>query len=174
MKLKWATSVVIASFFAIAMASLHADLTKTAKPATAPAQTRPAPQPAQSVESPQLAALHKKLLGTWYGPSCGGDYTFNADGTYEVHNFTPGNNTLTGTWSVRWDNLRPVLVLLCKTSDFKKNDASRPEYENLGKPVEVRLLELSNEALALQQNAEWISHYSRKNGEGGWVTPGQK
>ena len=32
MKLKWATSVVIASFFAIAMASLHADLTKTAKP----------------------------------------------------------------------------------------------------------------------------------------------
>jgi hypothetical protein len=108
---------------------------------------------AQTADNPKEVpiALEKKLLGAWQGPACGGDYTFNADGTFEVKHFTPGNNTLTGAWSIRWDALPPTLVLTCKTSDFKKKDPSRPEYEFLAKALELRLLQLDSEHLAYQR-----------------------
>jgi hypothetical protein len=94
-----------------------------------------------------LAVLTQELLGAWRGPDCGGDYTFNADGTYELRHFTPGNNTLTGAWSIRWDALPPTLVLVCKTFDFKIIAPDRAEYEYLGKPLELKLVELSGDAL---------------------------
>jgi hypothetical protein len=106
-------------------------------------------------------ALEKKLLGAWQGPACGGDYTFNADGTFEVKHFTPGNNTLAGAWSIRWDALPPTLVLTCKTSDFKKKDPGRPEYEHLGKALELRLLQLDNEKLAYEQAGQQPILFSR-------------
>lgn len=115
-----------------------------------------APLPARSVAMSQaagvagggaLAALEQKLLGTWRGGPCVGNYTFNADGTYKLSNFTPGSNTLTGTWSLRWDALPPTLVVTCKTSDFKKNDPTGPEWEYLGKPLELKLLELNSDVL---------------------------
>jgi hypothetical protein len=114
------------------------------------------------------ASLEKKLLGTWYGPCCGGDYTFNADGTYVVQNFTPGGNTLTGTWSIRWDALPPTLILLCKTSDFTKNDSDRTEYEYLGKPVEIKLVELNEKNFSYRTpdgKRDW--RFSRDPAEGG-------
>jgi hypothetical protein len=108
---------------------------------------------AQSADKPKetAIALEKKLLGGWQGPACGGDCTFNADGTFEVKHFTPGNNTLAGTWSIRWNALPLTLVLTCNTSDFKKKDPSRPEYEHLGKALEVKLLQLDSENFAYQQ-----------------------
>jgi len=88
--------------------------------------TSPVQTPDKPKESP--VALERKMDGGWKGGACMGDYTFNRDGTFEVQHFTPGNNTLTGTWSLRWDALPPTLVLTCKTSDFKKKDPSRQEY----------------------------------------------
>jgi hypothetical protein len=118
---------------------------------------------AQTADKPKEApiALEKKLLGAWQGPDCGGDYTFNADGTFEVKHFTPGNNTLAGAWSIHWDALPPTLVLTFKTSDFKKKDPSRPEYEHLGKALEVKLLQLDSENLAYQQAGEQPVRFTR-------------
>ena len=107
--------------------------------------------------------MEKRLLGTWNGPACGGDYTFNADGTFDVQNFTPGRNRLTGTWFVRWDALPPTLVVTCKTCDFTKMDPTRPEYRYLDKAREFKLLELNGDALALwTPGDEWVSHYSHE------------
>jgi len=111
-----------------------------------PAQNVPATRPAGPVKGGEAAAIEQKLLGAWKGPACAGDYTFNADGTFECENFTPGGNTLTGTWSIRWDALPPTLVLTCKTSDFRKRDPTRSEYDYLGKARELKLVELSGDA----------------------------
>lgn len=113
--------------------------------APAAAQNPPSTRPADA-----LAALEQKLHGNWKGGACVGDFTFSADGTYELRYFTPGGNTLTGTWSLRWDSLPPTLTLLCKTSDFTKNDPTRDEYEYLNKPLEIKLLELNDETLRLR------------------------
>jgi RNA polymerase sigma factor (sigma-70 family) len=113
-------------------------------------QADPIPKTAESGKSDELAALEKKLLGNWKGGSCEGDYIFNADGTFDLRNFTPGNNTVTGTWSIRWNALPPTLVLTCKTSDFKKKDPTRPEYEYLGKALELKLLELNEDAFVFR------------------------
>lgn len=113
--------------------------------AAATAQDPPATRPADA-----LTALEQKLHGTWRGGACVGDYTFRTDGTYVLSAFTPGGNTLTGTWSIRWDSLPPTLTVLCKTSDFKKNDRTRDEYAYLNKPLEIKLLELNDETLRLR------------------------
>lgn len=116
-------------------------------------------------------ALKEKLLGTWYGPDCGGDYTFHSDGTFEMKRFTPGNNTLTGEWSIRWNELPPTLVVVCKTSDIKKNDPERREYEHLNQPQELKLIELTAEDLALElPNPEQVWRYSRNAKVGGRMT----
>src|SRR5687767_9235047 len=87
---------------------------------TEAAQNAPATQPAAAGKGGELAGLEAKLLGNREGGACVGDYTFKSDGTFELRHFTPGGNTLTGTWSVRWDALPPTLVLTCKTSDFRR------------------------------------------------------
>jgi hypothetical protein len=114
---------------------------------------------AQTADNPKEApvVLEKKLHGGWKGGSCDGDFTFNPDGTFDLRHFSPGNNTLTGTWSLRWDALPPKLVLMCKTSDFKKKDPSRPEYEYLGKPLELKLIRLDDDALAYQYPGQHAS-----------------
>ena len=110
---------------------------------TAAEEGKPAPP-----KGAEVAALEKKLLGAWQGAPCAGDFTFDADGTYVCRNFTPGGNTVGGTWSVRWDALPPTLVLVCKTSDFTTKGGQRAEYEYLGKPLELRLVELDGERWA--------------------------
>jgi len=115
-----------------------------------------ASQPAGSAKGGELAALEKKLLRAWQGPSCGGDFTFNADGTFDIQRFTPGQNILTGTWSLRWDALPPTLLLTFKTSDFKKKYPGEPEYKYVGKTLGAKLLELSSDALAFKvPDTEW-------------------
>ena len=111
------------------------------------------------VEAP--VALKRKLHGDWQGPACGGDYTFYPDGTFDCWHFSPGDNTLTGTWSLRWDELPPKLLLTCKTSDFKKKDPSREEYEYLGKTLEVKLLQLDDEALVCEYPNESLFRSTR-------------
>src|SRR5262245_25215532 len=61
--------------------------------------------------------LERKLHGWWQGPACGGEWMVGPDSTFEARHYSPGNNTLTGTWAVRWDALPPTWVLTIKTSD---------------------------------------------------------
>jgi hypothetical protein len=137
MKTIFARCVLAASFLLIATkASL--------------AQAVPASASTATGKGAELAALEQKLLGAWKGAACAGDYTFHADGSFRCRNFTPGQNTLTGTWSIRWDALPPTLVLTCKTSDFTQKDPTRPEYEQLGKALELKLVELSDQSFAYQ------------------------
>jgi hypothetical protein len=106
--------------------------------------TRPA---ASGTKENELRALENKLLGKWRGPACGGNYHFSADGTFELTSFTPGGNTLTGTWSMRWYALPPTLVLHTTTSDFTKVP-NRDEFEYLNKDWELKLIELDDKTLA--------------------------
>jgi hypothetical protein len=147
MKTTYALCVLIALLLQIAAAPVTARKIEAGASSTAPAQIVPASQPAGPAKGGELAALEQKLLGTWRGRPCDGDYTFNPDGTFELKNFTPGGNTVTGAWSLRWDALPPTLVLMCKTSDFRKKDPGRPEWEHLGKALELKLLELNSDAL---------------------------
>lgn len=87
------------------------------------------------------AALQRKLHGVWKGPACGGDWTYKADDTFDAVHYSPGNNTLSGTWEVRWDALPLTLVRTCKASD---------DPDLVGKTWEVKLVELDDEALAYQ------------------------
>lgn len=130
--------------------------------------------PAQAIRSAaaekpdRLAALEQKLLGTWIGPACGGDYTFKSDGTFEVAYFTPGQNNLTGKWSIRWDALPPTLLLTYKTSDIKKRDPDRIEFEYLGKTREGKTHELNSDTLVYRFSGdEWILRFSRPEDEYG-------
>ena len=88
-----------------------------------------------------LAALEAKLHGEWRGGACQGDWTFRADGTYEVRSYTPGQNHLTGTWAVRWDAVPPTLALTVRGTDA-------PARFPLGQKSEWKLVELSGDAFA--------------------------
>ena len=117
---------------------------------TPAAKSALASQPAEPTKGAEVAALERKMLGSWRGGPCVGTYTFHADGSYELHDFTPSRNSLTGTWSVRWDALPPTLLITCKTSDFKARDANGPEYKNFGVPLEAKLVELNDDAIVIQ------------------------
>lgn len=164
MKTTFARCVSIALLLHIAPAAASAEKVKAVAATTARTQAAPATKPAGPGKGAELAALEQKLLGTWRGGDCVGDYTFNADGTYELNHFTPGNNTLTGTWSLRWDALPPTLVVLCKTSDFKKTAPNWPEYEYLGKPLESKVIELTKDTLVCRfENEKEALRYERPN-----------
>lgn len=149
--MKTASAACLSVALLIPLATLVAAGSPNAgQPTRAPAQNVPATRPAGPANGGELAALERKLLGTWKGGPCAGDYTFNADGTFECRHFTPGGNTLTGTWSLRWDALPPTLVLTCRTSDFRKKEPARAEYAHLGRALEVKLLELTSDSLVLR------------------------
>lgn len=145
-----------AIFISCVLASILTLLTTTS------AQSVPASQVRDTNKATELVALEKKLLGHWKGPACAGDYTFNSDGTFELTHFTPGSNTLTGLWSIRWDALPPTLVLTCKTSDYMTKDPTRPEYEYLGKARESKLVELNDNEFAHRYSGDKsASRYTR-------------
>ena len=149
------TTFALCVLFALLLHIAAAPVSSGKSPATAQ-NVAAATQPAGAVKGEALAALEKKLLRTWWGPACGGDFTFHADGTFDVRSFTPGQNVLTGTWSLRWDALPPTLLLTFKTSDFKKRYPGEPEYKYVGKTLEAKLLELSSDALAFKvPDTEW-------------------
>jgi uncharacterized protein (TIGR03067 family) len=111
----------------------------------------------QIADKPKEApvTLERKLHGGWKGGSCQGDWTFEADGAFELQRYSPGNNRFTGTWEVRWNALPPTLVLTCKTSDD-------PDHFAVGKASEVKLLQLDDDALALQYRGGEPVRYERE------------
>jgi hypothetical protein len=100
-----------------------------------------------------LAALQSKLRGAWKGNGpCDGNLVLEAGGTYQRQHFSPGNNSLSGTWTVRWDALPPTLVLVCATADD-------PDY--VGKTTEVKLLQLNDASLTYQYSGQTPARYTR-------------
>jgi len=77
----------------------------------------------------------------------------NADGTFERRHFSPGNNSLSGKWTIRWDALPPTLVLASEKSD-------REFF--VGKTTEVKILVLNDQDLIYQYPRESKSHYVRR------------
>ena len=150
MKVTLLQCAAITLLLAMATAPIIDGLFEGRVSAAAPGSNPSASQPQEPVKDGALSALEKKLLGTWNGPACGGDYTFNSDGTFDLQHFTPGGNTVTGTWSLHWDALPPTLVLMCKTSDFTKKDPSRDEYKYVGKALELKLLELDSDTFTFR------------------------
>ncbi|QEL18354.1 hypothetical protein [Limnoglobus roseus] len=98
-------------------------------------------EPAKEPKKDKAAALEKLLHGVWQGGDCVGTLTIAADGTVKREHYTPGNNTATGTWEVRWDALPPTLVIVAKTSD---------DPDLAGKTWEFKLVQLDDDALAYQ------------------------
>jgi len=102
----------------------------------------------------ELVDLERKLHGVWNGPACGGEWTFQPDGTFSVRHYSPGNNELAGTWKVRWNALPPTLVLACQTSDAV-------DRFKAGETLEVKLVELNDDALAYQYPNGHTVRYTR-------------
>ena len=96
-------------------------------------------------EKPENApvSLEKKLHGEWKGGPCMGDWTFVADSTFALKNYSPGGDSFTGVWQVRWDALPPTLILTFKTSDA-------PEHFKVGQTWEVKLIQLAARLLDLE------------------------
>ena len=97
----------------------------------------------QAAEPPQeaSAAIERLLHGPWKWGACLGDWTFNADGTYDLSHYTPAGLHLTGTWKLTWDALPPTLSFTCKTSD---------DPELVGKEWDVKVIQLDEEILRYQ------------------------
>lgn len=99
-----------------------------------------------------LVALETLLHGEWDGLGpCDGEIAFRADGTYDWRYIGPGGDSRAGTWDVRWDALPPTLVLTCETSD----------KGHVGKPFEVKLVELNEEALVFGYSEKMRARYER-------------
>jgi hypothetical protein len=73
-----------------------------------------------------------------------GDWTFVGDGTFALKNYSPGGDSFTGVWQVRWDALPPTLILTFKTSDA-------PEHFKVGQTWEVKLIQLDDKSFAYER-----------------------
>ena len=104
----------------------------------------------------ESVTLERRLYGEWRGPACGGDWTYSADRTFAVRNFSPGSNQLTGNWEVRWTTLPPTLMQTFLTSD---------DPDLVGQVWESRIVQLDDATLAThapdQFPAGHVAHYTR-------------
>jgi hypothetical protein len=97
--------------------------------------------------------LEQKLMGKWEkGGPCIGDITFRADGTYERQHFSPGNNTVSGKWRMRWDALPPTLVLTCEEADRE---------DLIGKKWEMKVMRLDDDELHFEINQKTAGKFKR-------------
>jgi hypothetical protein len=114
-----------------------------------PATTAP---PAGRSEGAPVA-LERKLWGSWRGGACMGDLTFRPNGTFERRHYGPDNQTLSGTWKVRWEALPPTLALTVTDADYAGD---------IGTVQEVKLVRLDDAAFAyLRAGRDEPSHYAR-------------
>jgi hypothetical protein len=98
-------------------------------------------------------ALERKLWGTWHGGDCVGDLTLKRNGTFERRHYGPANQSLSGTWSVRWDALPPTLVLTCTDADWAAE---------IGTKQEVKVVQLDDAGLAyLRAGSDQPTRYER-------------
>jgi hypothetical protein len=124
----------LAAFFAVTL------LPATYAPSTWPAEGRP-------------IALERMLWGTWHGGDCGGDLTLKRNGQFERRHFGPANQSLSGTWAVRWDALPPTLILTCTDADWAGEIGTRQE---------VKVIQLDGTVLSyLRAGSDQPARYQR-------------
>ena len=81
------------------------------------------------------------------GAGLPGDVTFNEDGTYSWVHYGPGDATVEGKWSIRWDALPPTLVMTATVSTDK---------DYIGVTAEVKVLQLDGKTLVYEQNGHKV------------------
>jgi hypothetical protein len=139
-KSKLLAAGLLAVAFALVIPELFDDQAATALPAPATVALR------------ELEVQELKLHGVWKGGACQGDWTFRPDRTFELRHYSPGNNKFTGAWVLRWDALRPLLILTCK-------DSSDPR--DAGRVWDMSILQLNDEALVFKNPRFGMPRYSR-------------
>ena len=72
---------------------------------------------------------------------------FRPDGTFELTQYSPANNTLSGMWGIRWATPRPTLGITINASD-------RPEH--VGTKWELKIIELDHEALTGEDDGSHV------------------
>jgi hypothetical protein len=117
--------------------------------------------PALLTAAPQLTekghkapAVEQKLHGEWFGNGdCQGDIHVAADGCFTWQHYGPGDASLAGTWSMKWDALPPTLRFACIHS-------TDPDY--IGRVWEVKVVELDEATLAVKRSPDaGLSRFSR-------------
>jgi hypothetical protein len=109
----------------------------------------------QAAERPQADSdFEAKLPGVWKGGPCRGILQISADGTFERRHYSPGDNELSGTWTLQRNELPPTLILTCKAS----ND---PEQFPVDRTWELKVVRLDAETLAYESPAETRVEYRR-------------
>jgi hypothetical protein len=88
-----------------------------------------------------VRSLERAICGEWRGGACQGTWTFRADGTFQLTHYSPGNNTLSGTWGVRWTTPRPTLGITINQSDCS---------EQVGTKWELKVIQLDDDELTCQ------------------------
>ncbi|QOV92212.1 hypothetical protein [Humisphaera borealis] len=112
---------------------------------------RTANQPAAGKGVP--SDLDRKIQGTWRGGPCMGELDLSPDGTFARRYYTPGGNTLGGTWEVRWNAMPPRLFLKCQSSD-------NPDFE--GKTEELIVAGLNDKYLVYAHfGGSGVARYKR-------------
>jgi hypothetical protein len=139
-KLKLILAGLLAVAFSLASPALFEHQAATALPL-------PAVVPHRDFE-----ALELKLLGEWRGGACQGEWIFRGNGTFELRHYSPGGHKFTGAWKLRWDALRPLLIVTCKTASDPR-DASRV--------WDMSILQLNDEALVFKNPRFGMPRYSR-------------
>lgn len=98
------------------------------------------------------SAIESKLLGDWKGGACQGDWTFRANGTFELDHYSPANLHLSGTWKMRWDALPPTLI-----ATF----SSGGDSQLVGKKWDLKVTRLDQEILEFQIPGSELSRCER-------------
>jgi hypothetical protein len=98
------------------------------------------------------SALERKLHGKWTGPACGGNLTLRANGSYEWTHYGPANQSLSGTWVLRWDALPPTLIMTCKEADY---------VGSIGTVKEFKLIQLDNDTFTYRHEPNDPMQYKR-------------
>ena len=88
-----------------------------------------------------VGTLERAIRGEWMGGPCQGTWTFRADGTFELTHHSPGSNTLSGTWGIRWATARPTLGMTINASD---------RIKRIGTKWELKIIEVDDEALTCE------------------------
>jgi hypothetical protein len=101
----------------------------------------PGPLTAADKSDVAPSAIELLLLGKWVGGPCMGTWTFAADGTFAVENYSPGAIRFSGTWRVNTNALPPMLSFVCKASE---------EPTRIGRSWDMKIVSLNKQAV------EWL------------------
>lgn len=102
----------------------------------------------------QLAGVGTQLCGTWAGGPCQGNITLRANRTYSWVGIGPAAIRHDGTWALRGDPARPILVMKRDTADLRERE---------GAMVELKIVRVTPKELVFDPKAFEVSAVERAN-----------